>query len=250
MNNSIAILIYSNSEYSFLWDMLVKLINKYVDSNIQIFFLTNENTELELKKTIPTNWIYCTYSESLIWTKRIYNCLKNINYEYILFIHDDWIPIGNVTEEILISMINFMRQQECNFLLSYSHFSTVNNQKGIYSGYNNYFYYKEDNHIFQPAIWNKIIFEDFCNILNKSKHQNEDSDCLDFMRNKNCYSIQNKETVLSLRTTNSLFFPHMHVLSQGLWNFTKYPSLKSFLESYGIDTSTRGIHPWWELDTQ
>ena len=70
------------------------------------------------------------------------------------------------------------------------------------------------------------------------------------MSTKNCWSVQNRETVLSLRTTNSLFFPHMHALSQGLWNFTKYPTLKLLLESYGVDTSTRGTHSWWELHTQ
>jgi len=70
------------------------------------------------------------------------------------------------------------------------------------------------------------------------------------MSKKNCWSVQNRSTVTSLRTTNSLIFPHMHALSQGLWNFTKYPTLKKFLEEFGIDTNTRGVHTWWELDTQ
>ena len=37
---------------------------------------------------------------------------------------------------------------------------------------------------------------------------------------------------------------------EGLWNFTKYPVLKELLDSFGIDTNSRGIHTWWELDTQ
>jgi hypothetical protein len=70
------------------------------------------------------------------------------------------------------------------------------------------------------------------------------------MRNKNTYEVQNVKTVRQYRTTNSLIFPHMHVLSEGLWNFTKYPTLKKLLGGYGIDTDSRGIHTWWELDTQ
>ena len=71
-----------------------------------------------------------------------------------------------------------------------------------------------------------------------------------FMRNKNCYSVQNIKTIRQYRTTNSLIFPHMHVLSEGLWNFNKYPTLKGLLDEYEIDTNSRGIHTWWELDTQ
>ena len=147
-------------------------------------------------------------------------------------------------------MISFMKENQCNYLLSYSHISTTSRQSGIFSGYKDYYYYKENNHIFQPAIWKKDIFEEFCYVFNKTKNQNEDNDCLNFMSKKNCYSIQNIETVISLRTTNSLLFPHMHALSEGLWNFKKYPSLQLLLESYGVDTTTRGVHSWWELDTQ
>lgn len=250
MNSNIAILVYTHSEYSFLWNIMISLLDKYVDKTIQIIWLTDDNTGDNLKRMIPGSWMYFTYSDSMIWTKRVGNCLNQLSYEYILFLHEDWLPIGNIKEDILNSMIKFMKEYECNYLLAYSHISTTSRQSGIFSGYKDYYYYKENNHVFQPAIWNKYVFEEFCYKLNKTKHQNEDRDCLNFMSNRNCYSIQNIETVTRLRTTNSIFFPHMHALSEGLWNFKRYPSLKSFLESYGIDTSTRGTHSWWELDTQ
>jgi hypothetical protein len=250
MNSNICILIYTHSEYGFLWDILLDLINKYVDKSIQIIWLTNDNTEEILKNKIPKEYIYYSYSDSLIWTKRVWNCIKELKYEYILFLHDDWIPIESVSSKILNDMVNFMNKQSCDFLLSYSHISVTSVQEGIYSGIKDYYFYRESSHIFQPAIWKTQTFIDFCYILDKKKTENEDGDCLRFMSNKNCWSIQNRETVTSLRTTNSLFYPHMHVLSQGLWNFTKYPTLKTLLESYNIDTSTRGVHSWWELDTQ
>jgi len=250
MEPNIAILVYTHSEYYFLWDIMISLIIKYVDKNIQVVWLTNDTTELYLKDKIPNNWIYCIYSESLIWTKRVGHCLNQLSYEYVLFLHEDWLPIGNCQSEQLNNMIKFMKEESCNYLLSFSHISTTSSQEGIYSGTKNYYFYKEKNHIFQPAIWKMDIFKEFCFSLNKSKCQNEDWECLNFMSTKNCWSIQNRETVLSLRTTNSLFFPHMHALSEGLWNFTKYPTLKLLLESYGVDTSTRGTHSWWELDTQ
>jgi hypothetical protein len=185
-----------------------------------------------------------------VWTKRVLKGLREIKDDYVLFLHEDWLPISDIKLDVLNRMVTFMENKRCGFLLSYSHISRTSTQPGLYTGFKDYYFYSEDSHIFQPAIWNKRVFAEFCYVLNKSKHQNEDTDCLNFMRRKNCWSVQNRETVTTLRTTNSLLFPHMHALSEGLWNFTKYPTLKTFLESFGVDTSTRGIHAWWELDTQ
>jgi hypothetical protein len=248
--NTISILVYTHSEYSFMWKAFIPLLEKYA-RNIKIHWLYDNSADVEvINKEVPPNWIKHTYDENLIWTKRVLNVLNEIQDEYILFLHEDWLPISDIKIEILNEMTHFMKNQNCNFLLSYAHISTTSRQEGIPTSNDNYFFYAENNHVFQPAIWNKNVFIEFCSTLNKSKNHNEDGDCLNFMGNKNCWSVQNLSTVTSLRTKNSLFFPHMHALSQGLWNFTKYPSLKTFLEEFGIDTNTRGIHSWWELDTQ
>lgn len=248
---SVSILIYTHDEYSFLWKAMFPLCKKYINNDISIHVLYNNNANKnEVSKYIPNEYTHHTYDPSHIWTKRILHCLREINDEYILFLHEDWLPIGNVKKSILDEMVTFMKLQNCGFLLSYSHISTTSTQSGIFTGYDHYYYYQEKNHIFQPAIWNKHVFEEFCTVLHKSKHKNEDSECLNFMNLKNCWSVQNKETVTSLRTTNSLMFPHMHALSEGLWNFKKYPTLKQLLDSFDIDTNSRDIHTWWELDTQ
>ena len=250
MSRTISILVYTHTEYSFMWKAMIPLLQKYTNG-IDIHWLYENTADSQfINNTIPENWVKHTYDEKFIWTKRVGKALDEINDEYILFLHEDWLPIAHVKNEILQDMINFMNEQSCGFLLSFSHITRVSKQDGSPTGYNGYYYYKEPHHLFQPGIWNKKIFINFCCDLNKTKHQNEDTECLDYMSNKNCMSVQNKETVLTLRTTNSLFFSHMHALSEGLWNFTKYPTLKEFLETFGIDTDSRGIHSWWELDTQ
>jgi hypothetical protein len=250
MKEFVSILVYTHSEYSFMWLAMIPLLEKYV-KNINIHWLFEETADKDLiDKMVPLHWYKHTYNESLIWTKRVLKALNEIDNEYILFLHEDWLPIGNIELNIINKMVNFMQEKKCGFLLSYSHISVTSRQEGIFTGYEDYYYYSENNHIFQPAIWKKEIFINFCSDLNKSKNQNEDAECLNYMSSKNCWSVQNKETVTTLRTTNSLLFPHMHALSEGLWNFTKYPTLKNFLETFGIDTETRGVHTWWELDTQ
>jgi hypothetical protein len=246
----ISILIYTHDEYSFIWKAMFLLCQKYIkDIPVHVLYNNDANME-EVKKYIPDDYIHHTYDTSLIWTKRILKSLNEIDDDYVLFLHEDWLPIGDVKLTVLQNMIYFMNKINCGFLLSYARISTTSIQPGIFTGYKDYYYYQEKNHVFQPAIWNKNIFKNFCQTLNKTKHQNEDRECLDFMYHNNCWSVQNIETVTSLRTTNSLMFPHMHALSEGLWNFTKYPTLKNFLDSFGIDTNSRGIHSWWELDTQ
>jgi hypothetical protein len=229
---------------------MIPLLLKHV-KDIDIHWLFEDTADQKLTDNlVPLHWYKHVYSENLIWTKRIGKALNEIEDDYILFLHEDWLPIAEVKNTILNDMVQFMEDQSCRYLLSYSHISRVTQQEGIFTGYDKYYYYKEENHVFQPAIWKKNVFIDFCRDLDKTKHQNEDSDCLNYMSQKNPMSVQNRETALTLRTTNSLFFPHMHALSEGLWNFTKYPTLKEFLETFGIDTNSRGIHSWWELDTQ
>ena len=251
MKPKVQILIYTHSEYAFIWKAFVGQMEKYVDKNMEIHFGYDENANPDLLKEIPENWIKHTYPEYFIWTGRVKKMLQEMGCEYVLFLHEDWIPVKEVKSEILDYCSDFMKSKDCGFLLSYCHISVTSIQSGISTVYPDYQFYKLINgHVFQPAIWDKKVFEEFCTVLHKSKHQNEDQDCLNFMRQKNTYSVQNYQTVATILTTNSLIFPHMHALSEGLWNFTKHPTLELLLQSYGVNTKDRGIHTWWELDTQ
>jgi len=251
MKSKVKIVIYTHSEYSFIWKAFVEQMNKFVDLNIEIHLGYNDSADaLKIEMAIPKHWHRHTYPEEFKWTDRVNKILKEVDSEYVLFLHEDWIPTGEVKSEILDYCADFMKEKKCGFFLSYSHISVTSTQQGIPTIYPEYTFYKQDSHVFQPAIWDKKVFEEFCTVLHKEKHQNEDRECLGFMRQKNAYSVQNHVTVATILTTNSLIFPHMHALSQGLWNFKRYPSLESLLQSYNVNTKDRGVHTWWELDTQ
>jgi hypothetical protein len=248
MSKTISILIYTNSEYSFIWNTLFILCNKYIESNIDIHFLFEDTIEKTLLSTIPDNWIKHTYNEDMIWTDRILKALLEIKNDYILFLHEDWVPISSVKKNILDEMITFMSEKDCNFLVSFfCHLDRINYQEKHYTGIDNYYYIKFDGHIFQPAIWNYNCFIEFCSTLKKRKVEIEDLECQHFMNTKNTWSVQDMNS-LKIRSINSLFYPHIHLLSQGLWNDLRYPNLRLFLENMGVDHSSRGTHPWWEKD--
>lgn len=244
-------LLCSHSSFTFLMPAVIGQIEKYVSSDIDIHFCIDNTFDLS-KCQIPSNWKISRYDDGILYTTRMAILIDSlIQSDYFLLVHEDWIPTGFVKGEILDMMAKWMETNNVDYLLSYAHYSVVESQEGIpVEGYPDYRFYKEDSHIIQPEMWKTSTFKNFCTSLHKVRNQTEDQECLAFMRQRNCYSVQNYKTVRSLRTTNSLMFPHMHALSQGLWNSTKYPTLLSLLESYGIDTSSRGAHPWWELDTQ
>jgi hypothetical protein len=245
---STAILIYTHDEYSFLWTAMFTLCNKYI-KDVDIHLLYNDDADIvKINELVPSNFIKHTYNTSLIWTKRVLKGLQEIENEYILFLHEDWFPIDNVFKEVLDSATTFMKTKNCQYLLSYYNWPVED--EDIFSGYENYYYRRQMCHIFQPAIWNRHTFINFCTVFDKKKNENEHPDCHEYTKKINPYFVYNKTNYNTLRTMNSLIFPHYHVLSEGLWNFKKYPGLKAFLEEFGIDTSTRGVHTWWELDTQ
>ena len=180
--NNICLLVYTHSEYAFMWKAMIPLLQKHVE-NIDIHWLYEELADQTLiDQMVPTNLYKHTYNINLIWTKRVLKALNEIHESYILFLHEDWLPIGKIDINILNNMIKFMKEKNCGFLLSYSHISVTSCQEGIFTGYEDYYFYSEKNHIFQPAIWNKKVFEEFC-VLNKRKDQNEDRDCLNLDKN-------------------------------------------------------------------
>jgi len=64
----------------------------------------------------------------------------------------------------------------------------------------------------------------------------------------NCYAIKyTKSNDVSIPT---LYFPHIHAMCGGKWTFKRYPQLKTLLESYNIDTTSRGICNSWMTDFQ
>jgi hypothetical protein len=257
---SVDVLIYSHSEYSFFWPVMVGQFQKY-NVDCTVHFLTDSTTpDSVLKQYIPASWIVHTYDPTLIWTERVKKGLVELKSEYVLFLHEDWIPVGPVSMNRLREVASFMASKSVGCLLAYHNFGCnlgcahtllPKKQKEFADTLDpSYKYQNETHHFFQPALWNRETFILYTIRNQKTKHQNEDMESLQFWSLQNCWSVQNMETQYTIRTMNSYLFPHIHALSEGKWNLTKYPTLKPLLESYGLETETRGDHPWWELDTQ
>lgn len=262
------ILIYTHTNSSFIYDALIGQMNKHVDDSIDIHICYNENAKKEIVDKFPDKWIKHVYDDKLIYTDNLCHILNEIDKKYVLFVHDDQIPVGDIKPDILNKMIDFMDIEKCNFLMSYQCETGLYFESGSViitdifksTGFDDYNFYPLKHHLMQPAIWNSSLFKEFCKKFKKShdlyKGSCESKECLEFTSTKNCWCVQNSKTFNSLRTINSLFYPHMHSIAIGKWTIMKYKgtdeikSLKDIIESYDININDRGIDTQWQIHYQ
>jgi len=236
----IPIIVYTHSEYSFLWKAAIPLLEKYA-KDFQIIWCCDSLLDYKLHPS----WKLYSYDTSLSWGYRVKGCLETIESEYVLYIQEDWLLIDSIDSEKIEHCLEFMKDANCEFLMSYP-----NNVDPVAytSKYDNYIFVKIFSHYFQPGIWKKSLLHELCS-LNVGLSEYETEKCFSITKSRNCFATFNEkyENDLSIR---SFFFPHMHAIFQGKWTFLKYPCLKALVEAYGIDTSTREIDRSWIPHTQ
>lgn len=232
---TIPILVYTHSEYSFLWKAAIPLLEKYA-KGFEIIWCCDSLLDYK----IPDSWNLYTYDPSLIWSDRVKGCLETIHSDYLIYIQEDWLLIDSIDSDKVNHCLEFMKEFNCEFLMSYPN----NSRDGIYSSMDeNYIFIKIFSHYFQPGIWKKTLLDELCS-LKIPLNENESEQCFTISKERNCFAVYNLTHEKDM-STRSFFFPHMHAIHQGKWTFLKYPCLKALVEAYGIDTSTRGINTTW-----
>jgi hypothetical protein len=235
--SKISILLYSHSDYSFLWKATIPLLVKYA-SEMKIYFLCDTTDNFE----IPESWTTILYDPTTtVWSERINIALNLLPSEYIIYLQEDWLLIEPLKLDIFEYLLEFMECKECEFLMCFG----WDNYNKDYSScmYEDYILEKMPRgHMFFPAIWKKTLLEKICK--NRLELKNYEGSTRDLTRDHNCYCVTNIKNPNHIKT-KSLFFPHYHALNGGRWVFNRFPELKELLESYGIDTSTREIETEW-----
>jgi hypothetical protein len=238
----IPILLYTTSNCSFIWKATIGQLKKYA-SDYTIYWCSDS---LPLDIDLPSNFIFIKYDNCLIWSARMKECVELINTDYFIYIQEDWILTDYINKEVLLYLTQFMKNNNIDYLLCYPRDNgtpEMKNQIPIPSIYDGYEFRKIDGHWFQPAIWKKTLFQKIIN-LDIPGEKAESFVTEQITSKANCYSIIWTKTVDI--TTKCLYFPHMHAIIKGKWTFAKYGNnLKNLIESYGINTRTRGIDNDW-----
>ena len=236
--NSISILVYTHSDYSFLWKASIPLLEKYA-SKFQIHWCCDKLLDF----TLPASWKLHTYDPNLVWSGRLRECVKSIPDEYILYSQEDMLLIDNVEESKVTYLLNFMKDKRCEFLMGGIRQMIASEE--IPTPYEDYVLQRIHGHWMQPSIWKKTLLERIV-AHDMTIRENELGVAYELTKQAICYAIVNKR--FHEQSTRTLYFPHMHSINGGKWTFLKYPVLKSLVEMCGIDTSTRGVDTKWLID--
>ncbi len=246
--NDMCILLYSNSEYNFLWKATIPLLQRYAPG-FKVYFCCDTTTGF----TIPEHWTVFTYKTGQHWGQRVSGCVEVIQEKYILYVQEDWLLIDYIYSDIITYILEFMQSQGCEYMSSY--IREIYDEPPIATQYPMYEFQRDTIHYFQPAIWSRSLLYRLTTLHSHVQTsslmmaENENGKACDLTRECICYVIQNTAFPKDI-STRTIFFPHMHAINQGKWTFLKYPTLKALVEAYGIDTSLRGIDIEWIVHLQ
>lgn len=237
----IPILVYTHSEYSFLWKAAIPLLTQYA-KGFEIIWCCDSLAGFVL----PPTWRLYTYGPSLVWSERIKGCLETIDSEYLIYLQEDWLLIDNLDSERIKFCLEFMKAYDSEFFMSFPY--NIVDSNNIYFEFESYRIVSIFSHYMQPAIWKKSLLYELSS-LKIALSEYESEKCYSITKSRNCLGIYDTLFEKDM-TTRSFFFPHMHAMYQGKWAFLRYPTLKALVESYGIDTTTRRVDTEWLINYQ
>jgi hypothetical protein len=238
----IPIVLYTHSEYSFLWRATIPLLERYA-AGFKIYWVTNDMADFSVPASLTVRY----YSESLPWSFRILPTLKEIAGDYVMYLQEDWLLINHLPKERLANFVEFMQEVSCEFLMSYP-FPWIDTPYFIELG--DVHAYSMPCHYMQPAIWKKSLLEELC-CEPRTIKEYENQECYEITSGRNCLGVINRDyKVKKCHTTSSPLFPYMHAIIKGEWTFLRYPALKALVEAYGVETKGRGINTDWFVEFQ
>ena len=241
MSNNYCIFLYSHSEYSDVWDLTFGQIYKYINlDDVSIIFCIDKLNNYKIDDRIKV--VY--YNNNLIYSDRILTNIIDLNYEYILFLHEDWVITDNFSNEYSVKLINFMNKNDILHIRSYKNYGHSNINPNIFHKEVNICNIPSDSGNFislQPGLWEKNVFTELYSI-NTNKPNILESKSNSHFRSK--YKDRFYYETNSLIAQDSTMFPHIHTIGYGRWAMCndKYNVMESILIEYNIDKNLRGYY--------
>ena len=241
MSNNYCIFLYSHSDYSDVWDLTFGQIYKYINlDDVTIIFCVDKLNNYKIDNRIKV--VY--YDNIQIYTDRILTNIQNLNYGYILFLHEDWVITSNYSNEYILKQIEFMNKNDILHIRSYKNYGDSNINPNIFHKEVNICNIPSDSGNFislQPGLWEKNIFKELYSIkANKLNILESTSNTIFRSKYKNRFYYE----LTSLNAQDSIMFPHIHAIGYGRWAMCndKYNVMESLLLEYNIDKKIRGYY--------
>lgn len=239
--NRFCIFLYSHSDYSDVWDLTFGQIYKYINlDEVSIIFCVDKLNDYKIDDRIKVLY----FDNNQIYTDRILTNIININYDYILFLHEDWVITDHFSNEYSVKLINFMQKNDILHVRSYKNYGASNTKPSIFHKDVNICNIPDDAGNFislQPGMWEKNVFKELYSI-NSNKPNVLESKTNAIFRNKykNRFYYETNSTIAE----DSKMFPHIHTIGYERWALCndKYGILESLLTQYNINKNLRGYY--------
>lgn len=241
MTNNYCIFLYSNSDYQDVWDLTFGQLYKHINLDIiPIIFCVDKLKKYKLDDRIKV--VY--YNNNLTYNERILTNIIDLKYEYILFLHEDWVIINNFSNEYILKLLEFMNKNNIVHIRSYKNYGKSNMNPIVFHDEVNISNIPCDSRNFislQPGLWEKNIFKELYSIKSNKPNVLE-SNSNNLFKNK--YKMKFFYETNSITGQDSKMFPHIHTIGYGRWAMCNdaYNILDSLLAKYNIDKNTRGYY--------
>jgi len=239
------IFLYSHDDYSDIWPLTFGQLYKYIDLNkVDIYFCVNKLNNYKIDDRIKIMY----YDDKQIYTDRILFNIVKINYDYILFLHEDWVITNTYNNDYILNLINFMDNNKIMHIRSYKNYGSSNSKPEIFLTNNekniNICNIPNNSSNFislQPGLWNiNILIELYKIKSNKPNILENNSNKFFRLKYNNKFFYEFKSTIAQ----DSIMFPHIHTVAYGKWamNNDSYNVLDSLFKLYNIDKNKRGFN--------
>jgi hypothetical protein len=238
MNNEIALITWTHTEYDDIWPMYFGRLNKHIQFNKSYIFVNQETDN------VPTSHIQLTNNDTDPYYKRFLECLRKVEEEYVLYMQEDHIFYDNCNELELERVFQYLKSSRYSNirLIKSGELGGKEVEKNIIDIPNNSQYLFSQ----QSAIWKK---EDLINLISFYKPTTYrdvelyGSIAMKSQNLKSCYYYNNEKMRGNMHCDSSILPYIATAVCKGQWNLFQYPALlQSALDEYQVDFSIRGLY--------
>jgi hypothetical protein len=242
IENKYCIFLYSHSDYSDVWDLTFGQIKKHINlDEVCLYLCVDKLNNYKLDHRIKVLF----YDDKFSYTERVLSNVTNLQYDYILFLHEDWVITNTYNNNYILELINFIKKNNILHIRSYRAFGGNKNDTMNTTYTNNLNLEKIPNDAgylisLQPGLWCRQTFVSLYSFNAQRPNllefiSNEDS----FFRSK----ITDKFFYENVRLSeDSMLFPHIHSIAYGKWAISNdsYNKFEVLFKEYNINTEIRG----------
>lgn len=240
----LAIVTWTNSEYSDLFSAYFGNLKKYCFQFEKSYVLINELYEI-----IDDDHLQLINDENDSYSQRLLACFEHIDEDYILYMQEDFILYDFVDVEEFKRCFDYLKESDCSCIRMIR--SNCNSLDNLVA--ENIYKISHDevpdlSFTQQPSIWKKKDFVEVISKLNPKTYRDLESygsyDASKTMMNMGMYSSFYFDTESKQRGGHfdSKVFPYIATaLTKGKWNTLEYSEeIKTISEEYNINIKDRG----------